>query len=229
VFWALVFISPVLGLVPFQAQGQSTVADRYAYLPMIGVALLAAGLAARHSRWMAPGLVAMIALTGLRAEVWLKNADFFLDMLANNPQSFVAHSSLGVEYILQNKFDRAEVYLNQAIAMKPMDTIPRTNLAQLYLLLGRPDLVTREVAPLLQDREFLRQNQTETRALSSAYRLTARAHWLQGEYPPANALFCRWYRIDWENEEGKAEFIRFLKDAAERKIALPGCEAVPVY
>jgi len=228
-WWAFVFLSPVLGLIPFQAQGQSTVADRYAYLPMIGVGILVAGLAARHLRILVPILVALTAVTAVRAEVWLRNADFFLDMLDKNPRSFVAHSSLGVEYILQNKYDRAKFYLDEAIRMKPTDTIPRTNLAQLYLLVNRPDLVTIEIAPLLKDAEFLRQNQTETRALSSAFRLTARAHWIRGEFLPANELFCRWFRLDWENEDGKAEFVRFLKNAAELKIAVPACENVPTY
>ena len=109
--------------------------------------------------------------------------------------------------------------------MKPSDVIPRTNLAQLYLLLKRPDRVTSEVAPLLDDAEFLHQNQTETRALASAYRLTARAYWMRGAYVHANEFFCRWFRLDYENEDGRAEVQRFLLDARAKQVQLSDCTA----
>jgi hypothetical protein len=40
--WFVVALLPVLGMVPFAFQRMSTVADRYLYLPMVGVALCAA-------------------------------------------------------------------------------------------------------------------------------------------------------------------------------------------
>ena len=36
------FLLPTLGLVPFAFQAHSTVADRYAYLPLIGIGLVVA-------------------------------------------------------------------------------------------------------------------------------------------------------------------------------------------
>ena len=227
VAWTLVFFGPVTGLVPFQAQGQSTVADRYAYLPMLGVALLFGRLAARHRVLAGVLLVILSGASVVRAETWRTNYAFFHDMLLKNPVSFVANSSLGVEYILREDYPTAERFLNEAVRLKPNDIIPRTNLAQLFLLLKRPERVTSEVAPLLDDVAFLHQNQTETRALASAYRLTARAYWIRGIYLNANDHFCRWFHLDFENEDGKAEVQRFLADAKLRQVELTNCEFRP--
>ena len=218
-------LSPVLGLIPFQAQFQSTVSDRYAYLPLMAVGLMC-GFAIKKKAW--PALAVLIAvwgsMTAARAETWMTNELFFTDMLAKNEKSHVALSSLGVEYILTNRLAEAEVVLKRAIQLKPMDVIPRTNLAQLYLLFNRADLVVSEIAPLLDDKEFLRINQTETRALASAYRLTGRAHHQFGLWSKANDFYCRWFQLDYENEEGRAEMGKFMEDSRNHQVSLPNCE-----
>lgn len=224
------FLIPVLGIIPFQAQAQSTVSDRYAYLPLIGVGALIGMLAARHS-WVRAVVTAILILwcgmTIDRAAVWSGNEIFFRDMLDKNPGSHIALSSLGVEFILSGRLPEAEEMLNRAKTLRPTDIIPRTNLAQLYLLQNRPDRVLSEIAPLLEDREFLRINQTETRALASAYRLAGRAEWSMGLWSKANDFYCRWFALDYENMEGRTEISRFVEDAKRHQINLKDCPRLP--
>jgi tetratricopeptide (TPR) repeat protein len=220
------WLSPILGVIPFQAEAQSTISDRYNYMPLIALGI-GLGLAAAKSKWVRRLVlgVCMVwaGLTFARAQVWLTNKDFFEDMLAKNPKSHVALSSLGVEYILRGDLPTAKRYLDQAVALRPNDIIPRTNLANVYLLSGDPARVVSEIEPLLNDKEFLHINQTETRALASAYRLTARAEWHLGNWQNANDFYCRWFHLDYTNEQGKAEILAFLKAARQHAIKLPNC------
>jgi hypothetical protein len=228
----VLFVAPVLGIIPFQAQGQTTVSDRYVYMSLIGLGLMFGAILGRKKLWpVGAGVLAVLSVMTLaRAEVWQTNEGFFRDMLAKNERSHVALSSLGVEYILTGRLNEAEVVLNKATVLKPMDVIPRTNLAQLYLLQGRPDRVLSEVVPMLNNKEFLRINQTETRALASAYRLAARAHWALSLWSGANDYFCRWFNLDYENEDGKQEIMKFMADAkAHGAATLPNCEVKTRY
>lgn len=222
----VLLVAPVLGIIPFQAQGQTTVSDRYVYMSLIGLGL-AFGRFFGHARWRWIGAAVLVVLSAMsvtRSTVWRTNEEFFDDMLAKNENSHVALSSLGVEYILTGRLAAAENVLDRAAKLRPNDVIPRTNLAQLYLLYNRPDRVVNEIVPLLNDREFLRVNQTETRALASAYRLAARALWAVRKWPEANDFFCRWFALDYENEEGRGEIQRFIMDAKAAKAELPNCE-----
>jgi tetratricopeptide (TPR) repeat protein len=95
-------LSPVLGFATFAYQRISTVADHYAYLPMVAAGAAAGALAAqlmRRAPSLAVGLwVAMAVaggvLTSARLAVWKSDDRFFGAMLAANPQSFSALSNL---------------------------------------------------------------------------------------------------------------------------------------
>jgi Flp pilus assembly protein TadD len=100
---AIVFVLgllPVLGWVPFDFQFFSTVADRYLYLPMFGVAI---AVAYGVSRLKPPAqvLVAGAVLVGFGARSWVEagywrdNPTLFARTLEVNPQSIAALSTLG--------------------------------------------------------------------------------------------------------------------------------------
>jgi tetratricopeptide (TPR) repeat protein len=91
--WIFVLgLLPVLGLTTFIFQYYSTVADRYVYLPMLGVALTAGLLFQRLSRGVAivTALVVTVTLTGLsfaQAGVWRDSETLYLHDLAMNNQN----------------------------------------------------------------------------------------------------------------------------------------------
>jgi hypothetical protein len=109
---------PVLGLVPFDFQFYSTVADHYLYLPMLGVAVAAAwGLSRIPShghparvpshrtggtpvqRWApaatAAALLALAVRSVAQMPTWQDNTAVFENVLRVNPRSFAACDQLG--------------------------------------------------------------------------------------------------------------------------------------
>lgn len=103
---ASVFVAgllPVLGFVPFLYQDISTVADRYLYLPMLGVSLALAHWFVRHPSW--PGMLIAGLLLGAwsaasvqQAATWHDSVALYEHGLEVNPQSFVAQYGLGNYY-----------------------------------------------------------------------------------------------------------------------------------
>lgn len=105
--FAVAALSPLLGLVPFDFQVYSTVADHYLYLPMFGVALGAAwGLSRldsshRRARRLsagplacALGLVVLVPLSARQARVWRDTVTLFEHTIAVNPDSYAGYSNL---------------------------------------------------------------------------------------------------------------------------------------
>jgi hypothetical protein len=110
VFWPLllcgVLLIPTSGLFSFGFSASSTVADRYLYLPSIGLALLAAilfeDLAQR--RWPQYLVLAFVLFKGLlcfRQVGYWRSADLLLEHTVQaNPSSLLAHESLATLYLV---------------------------------------------------------------------------------------------------------------------------------
>jgi len=100
---SLIFVAgvlPVLGLMPFDFQQFSTVADHYLYLALLGPALaLAFVLSRAPTRWLgAATALILIALTGrsmAQTQYWQNTPALFEHTLALNPRSAAAHERLG--------------------------------------------------------------------------------------------------------------------------------------
>jgi len=96
---------PVLGLVPFEYQNISTVADRYLYLPMMGVALVVAARAAggmqRKPRSLLPTyawLLVLACLAFMQTLRWRDSITLLEYNVAQNPKSYLAYFGLGCAY-----------------------------------------------------------------------------------------------------------------------------------
>jgi hypothetical protein len=95
---------PVLGFRAFRFQEYSTVADRYAYLAMLGPAL---GLAMilvylwcgrRGAAIIAAILIAFAIRSAVQTGVWRESEALYQNAIAVNPRSILAHNNLGVVY-----------------------------------------------------------------------------------------------------------------------------------
>ena len=127
-FWfCMLALLPVLGLVPFGFQKISTVADRYMYPVMAGVAMLVAvGVNARiweRAQWMRVVMRVTAVLVLLLLGVisyglvpnWQSTATLFERVLVVNPRSFSAHNNLGLLDVERGALDAAEVRFRKAI------------------------------------------------------------------------------------------------------------------
>lgn len=114
---------PVLGLTPFIYQVYSTVADRYAYLAMLGPALLLAWAATRRPGGITWGVCAVIivlwaSLTYAQLGVWRNNVTLYEHGIKENPQSWVAYANLGMEQMGAGQLDASQQNFLKAIALE---------------------------------------------------------------------------------------------------------------
>jgi Flp pilus assembly protein TadD len=118
---------PVLGLVPFNFQYFSTVADRYAYLAMLGVSAAIATIVAaipRTSGILIAFLIAALAFSSNRqARVWQSTASLCDHTLASRPHSIAALRILTFEARAVGLWQSALDYNARALQTKPNDPL----------------------------------------------------------------------------------------------------------
>jgi len=124
--WYGVTLVPVIGIVQV---GTQAMADRYTYVPAIGLfiaaAWAAAGLAARAPRpeaWAAAAAVLLCALT-LRMErqlsVWRDSYTLFSSTVAAVPDSWVARYNLGNALASAGRPAEAEAQFRETVRLQP--------------------------------------------------------------------------------------------------------------
>lgn len=106
----------VLQLLPF---GEVLTADRYMYLPILGLSWVAAAgmpLKEKQLRYVSLGLTLILGvLTFFRTSVWQNSISLYSDIIKKYPHSFVALNSLGAEHMLNKNYDQSQRYLDAAI------------------------------------------------------------------------------------------------------------------
>jgi tetratricopeptide (TPR) repeat protein len=140
---------PVLGLAPFFYQRFSTVADRYAYVAMLGPSLAVAfalvSLFARRSRvlaiWMpavcATFLILLAVLSASQARSWRDTGTLFSRVLQVDPSSDVAYCDLASEALATGRAAEAETLARRAYRLKPDRTNNGLTLAAALEAQGR--------------------------------------------------------------------------------------------
>lgn len=141
----LAALLPVLGLIPFSFQATSTVADRYAYLALIGPALGLAFLMDQERgigpvRTLALGIVVLFsALTIQQLPVWRNSPALYRHALSVNPRSALCHNNLGVWFLEQEDPVSALPHLFRAMELDPYDSDPVCNLASAFFENGQTE------------------------------------------------------------------------------------------
>jgi hypothetical protein len=143
--WFLGTLVPVIGLVQVGLQAQ---ADRYTYIPLVGVFLLFAwGLADLARAWHQERAVGMLAglllawclvLTWGQAHTWRNSVVLWRHALEVTPANDVAQGQLGLALLRQKKLDEAVVYLRQAARARPDVAVYRNHLG--LALLGQGEI-----------------------------------------------------------------------------------------
>ena len=194
--WFLGTLVPVIGLVQV---GDAAMADRYAYIPLIGIFVMiafgAADLAERTKpgNWPAvPAAVALISLavvTHRQIDYWQSNADLWTHTLAVTQENFIAEDNLGGALILEGKEDQAQPHFAQAARINPRDAMSRSNLGTYFQTHRQPRQAIAEyeaAVGLTSDPGLLAQTYAN---LGAAYRAL-------GEDTPAHESFMHALRLN---------------------------------
>lgn len=130
----------VLQLLPF---GEVLYADRYLYIPLIGLAWIAGLLISRIRGRFTPLIIFLVLiyslLTFVRIQVWKSAITLYEDILKKYPTQFIALNSAGVESMFLNEDDKALAYFNKAVASAPRNYKGFYNRGLLYLKNQKPE------------------------------------------------------------------------------------------
>jgi tetratricopeptide (TPR) repeat protein len=144
-FWFLGTLVPMIGVV-VQIGGHS-MADRYAYIPLLGIfVMICWGAAELIRRWHVPTVmyaaataVILLALgTALHRQVsfWNDNVTLWTHTLEITKENFTAEEDLGMALISEGRAEEALPHLQRAQFLRPGDPLATINLATYQQMLG---------------------------------------------------------------------------------------------
>jgi Flp pilus assembly protein TadD len=154
-FWFLGMLVPVIGIVQV---GSQAMADRYTYLPLIGIFIIAVwGMYDLAGRLKVKDvdlgaaavllLVALGALTWRQAGYWRTTETLFRHTLdVTSPGNQVARGMYANAFLERGEFDEATRLYTAALAENPMDHFANFGIGRILLLRGR----AAEALPFLQ-------------------------------------------------------------------------------
>ncbi len=148
-------LAPTLGLVPFNFQVVSTVADRYAYFALLGPGLALAMAVTRCGRAWATALAALCvaglaAVTLHRMPLWSDDLRLFAATLETNPRSWKAMHNYASALDDRGRTAEGLPLMRDVIARRPDSAEAHNDLSVMLWKLGRRDeaviMVRRSVA-----------------------------------------------------------------------------------
>ena len=146
-FWYLGTLVPVIGLV--QVGGQA-MADRYTYLPSIGLYIIAAWglreLVEKNAALRLPVVsacgVVLAVLAGLcfyQVSLWKNSVTLFEHAIRHNPDDAMSHARLGTGYQTAGRLDEAIEQYEQALELRPGLYLPLYNMGKALIQRNDPN------------------------------------------------------------------------------------------
>jgi tetratricopeptide (TPR) repeat protein len=147
--WYVITILPVIGIIQVSLIMPYSMADRYHYLPSIGIAvMLAWGITFlikredTRKKILLPVSIAalsiMAVLTWQQCGYWRNSASLFSHALQVTKDNYFAHNSLGTDLFQNGKLEEAMYHYNEAIRLNPNATDFYNNRGICYFALGQP-------------------------------------------------------------------------------------------
>ncbi len=223
--WFLGTLVPVIGIVQV---GVQSMADRYTYIPSIGLAIAVVWLIAEllHGRAkleigiaITILLVVLTFLSRTQTGYWSDTITLFEHAVAVTPQNPQSINALGREYLLRNEYDAAQQQFNRAIAVDP-------KYPEAYNALGSTLSETGDVAGA--ERNFRKAIELDPRP--SYYRDLAQLLATSGRIDEALAIYEKALKLQRDPEalaevaaiKGDADnAIRFYREAVEERPRAP--------
>jgi protein O-mannosyl-transferase len=170
--WYLIMLLPVIGLVQV---GEQALADRYTYLPQIGIVLAITWTAADATAGIRQ-LQRFVAFTAVAVTVtlawcachqtryWRNSESLWLQTLAVTENNDLAHNNLGSVWLRSGRVDDAIREYQAALKVTPESPLARNNLGSAFLKQGK-------VAEAIQ--EFQRVLSRNPQSITGRFNLAA--------------------------------------------------------
>ena len=138
--WFLGMLVPMIGLVQVGLQSH---ADRYTYLPQIGLCVaMTWGAAELFGRWRLGGRAAAVSALLLLSTLgvcayretshWRNSETLWRHALANTSANSAAHNSLGRALLEKGELEEAGSHFQQALKLEPLSAVIHTNLGKTF-------------------------------------------------------------------------------------------------
>jgi len=136
-FWFLGTLVPVIGIVQV---GEQAMADRYTYIPLIGVFIVFVwgaedirSLLRVNAKAIGTATAAVLSLLAFlsfnQAGHWKNNVTLFEHAISVTKDNYLAHNNLAAALGAEGKLDRAAAHAAEALRINPNYVSPRLNLA----------------------------------------------------------------------------------------------------
>ncbi len=144
--WYLGTLVPVIGIV--QVGNQQSIADRYSYIPHIGLFIVIVWGAStmayqfKLKKKLTASLVTVSllfcsAMTIYQLRFWKNDGTLFARAVEISHSNYLAESYLGHWLLKNNKLKEAESHLTKSIWLKPANYLAYADLGELYALEGK--------------------------------------------------------------------------------------------
>ncbi len=145
--WYLAMLLPVIGVIQVGSQAH---ADRYTYLPHVGIYMAATWLSAEWvakrqmgqaaSGCLMAGVVGVLMICAWNQTAYWKNSEtLWSHAVVSNTRNYLAHFKLGVALLQKGKVDEAISHFEQALQSEPGYVNSRVNLGVALLQKGKVD------------------------------------------------------------------------------------------
>ena len=151
-FWYLGMLVPVIGLTQV---GVQSMADRYTYLPLVGVfIMLVWGAGEAFQRWRVPvaviwGLAIMVltacaARTVDQVKYWQNSETLFRHAIAVTKCNDTAYSNLAAALVAKGEFDEAVALIRESLSFTSDKPAAHYNLGNIFVSQNRPAEAVKE-------------------------------------------------------------------------------------
>lgn len=134
--WYVITLIPVIGVVQVGAQ---SMADRYTYIPLIGLFVAITWMIPRTKAVfaIAPAVIVVLMFcTMFQVDYWKNDETLFRRVVSVTEGDAVACNYLGVTLATQGNLKEAEVYISKALTIDPRNVAAHVNMGDLLLEIG---------------------------------------------------------------------------------------------
>lgn len=224
--WYLGTLVPVIGLVQV---GVQAMADRYTYIPLIGIFIAAVWLvsewAAQRDYLKSPLAVIGSAIAGLffmltssQLNHWQNSQTLFSNALSVTQNNYVIHNNMGAFMASQGKLDEATAHYRAALRIRPDNSETHYNLGNLLLRQGK----LREAIPHYEEALSYKPD------LISACNNLGIAYAQAGEQAKAVEQFRAVLKRDPDHQQARGNLALALESLKKASEAVPPHAAAPV-